>query len=377
MIELVFRHGKDVNSMNKNFSLHTFEISCNISCEDYYGWRDALFRYFKGRSYEPFSTGHILGLRFRGLSNLGINRIELVQCMGDKFAYRFDIRFVINPRRLLGEKAYPFTGIATQEHLERTPEIVDAFIQEIYPGFPSIFINGRITRIDYCTNINMMSEERAKHYLNLLRKGRYVRNMKPVKMYSKKKKITEFEDGRMKVKNGSCELEIYLKQEQMKYGSHSYRVDEIEEAAGYVRFEYRVDRIKIYNIREKYSTESEVDLLWRTAEIAEEEMTKLLERMYGTGDFYSQKEAEDRIDKCDRHTRTKHNMRCIVRSVHDAPNINEAFKWLMLPSDQANRYMKHFDHIGVSPITYGNKGSLYYNPLKYIKINNVNDGRRT
>lgn len=223
----------------------------------------------------------------------------------------------------------------------------------------------------------MMSEERAKHYLNILRKGRFVRNMHPDKVYNKKKKITEFYDGRMKVKNGSCELEIYLKQKQMKQGHHTYQIEEIEEAAGYVRFEYRVNRIKLGSLREKYFIDSEVELLWRTAEIAKEEMTKLLKSMYGTGDFYSQKEAEDRIDNCNCHTRTKNNMKCIVLTVHRTPNINEAFNGLRLSSDHAKSYMNKFDSIDVSPITYGNIGSLYRNPLKYIERNNVNDGRRT
>lgn len=356
------------------FSIHTFEIVCDMSKSVFMELMDAFFDFrekMKGEAIPIFSE-KVKGYRFTCLKKQGINQVSFKMIGDGEFVYKWRVSFKVNPRQLLGMQGHPFIHIVPPEHLEEIPELLDSIIQEICPGFLSIFHCGKIVRIDYCTNILMKSKSRAKKYLNILRQGYFPSYLTPDMAYDKIKKKKMFKHGRMTLKSTYYTFEAYLKNEQMKQSRYKYDEDEMKEAESQIRFEFRAKYRKILELKKKYNIDTEAEFLWTSPQIAEIEFNRILKGIYGSGDFYNTEEAKKRIWDSSYKEPVKLQMIMIIQKTKEQKSLTNVLKMLDLQCHERRKYFNYFNELGISPITFGKPGCHYKNPLTYIKENNVN-----
>lgn len=360
--------------MRSKYSIHTFEIVCDLGISDY---KNFLGRFFQLSKIEklpviPFKGKCSEGYNFICLKSKGINTITFKEVGTDEGIFRRQVCFKVNPRRLLNIQTHPYICIIPPERLREIPEQLDGIIQEVCKGFPSVFLYGRIDRIDYCCNIKLESPKRAKKYLNLLRKGYFANHFTPVMEYDLTEKRKTFGNGRLRLKSTYYTFEIYLKGEQMKQSKYYYDEDEIEEAESQIRIELRAEYRKLVELRKKYGTITEAEFLCESPTIAEKELHRLLTNMYGHGDFHSIKKAKEIIANSSYRFYTKEKMLKIVDTASSQKSLTKAFDILNIDSGEKRRYFEYFNKLCDSPVTFGKPGCFYRNPLFYIDEYNAN-----
>lgn len=356
------------------FSIHTFEIVCDVGVNEYDSVLCSFFQYSKSvrETVIPIRENTVNGYWFSCLKSFGINRV-VFKTIGAEVPYMRQIRFIVNPRVLLGIRTYPYICIVAPERIEEIPEKLDIVVQKIAPSFPSIFHSGHIRRIDYCANINLKSAKHGKRYLNILRQGYFSSHFRPVKVYNAVKKRTTFKNGSMTLESPAYTFEAYLKREQMIQSNYNYDENEILEAEGQIRFELRARYRKVYELKRKYKTISEYDFLCRSSKIAKDEITRILIGAYGTGDFYNIDVAKDKIQNSNHTLSVKNKMIEMVDLTREKRSLTAAVEALKLTPPQRRIYFSYFNQINVSPITFGKSGHNYRNPLVYIQNANVNE----
>lgn len=360
--------------MRSNYSIHTFEIVCDLGMNNY---KNFLSRFFQLSKIEklpviPFNGKCSEGYTFICLKNKGINAVTFKEAGTEEWIFKRQVCFKVNPRILLNIQTHPYICIIPPERLYEVPEQFDRTIQEVCEGFPSVFLYGRIVRIDYCCNIKLESPKRAKKYLNLLRKGYFADHLTSVMKYDMIKKRMSFGNGRLTLKSTYYTFEIYLKGEQMKRSNYYYDEDEIEEAESQIRIELRAEYRKLVELRKKYGAITEAEFLCESPIIAEKELHRLLINMYGHGDFYNIKNAEKMIANSSYRYSIKEKMLKIIDTANEQKNLAKAFDILNIDNEQRRRYFEYFNKLRVSPVTFGRPGSFYRNPLFYIDANNAN-----
>ena len=360
--------------MRCSYSIHTFEIVCDLGKEDY---RNFLGRFFQLSKMEklrvmPFYGEDSRGYNFICLKGKGINVVTFKETGSEEVIFRRQVCFKVNPRRLLNILTHPYICIVPPERLEEVPRQLDGIIQEVCTGFPSIFLYGRIVRIDYCCNIKLESPKRAKKYLNLLRKGYFANCFTPVMRYDMVKKRKGFEKGRITLKSTYYTFEIYLKGEQMKHSGYYYDEEEIEDAESQIRIELRADYRKIVELKKKYGTVTEAGFLCESPVIAENELRRILTNMYGNGDFYNMKKAKEIVINSSYRFYVKEKMIKLIDMAKEQRSLTKAFDILSIENGERRRYFEYFNKLGISPVTFGKPGCIYRNPLFYIEKCNAN-----
>lgn len=370
------------------YSVHTFEMCTKISKREYDCLLEILSSYdheqkvIEGNdaAWDGEEDISIVSTMYSVRKDTGISRFRLYRI--EPFD-QYYLTFSCNARVLLQIEELPFVCIIEPKDIkriyDRLREVFDALgILEVVPVEWLYF-----KRVDFCTNVKMESVEAADIYMGLLAKGRAI--------YHSKRKMTMYagEANRMnhpkslKWTGRSFEIEIYekydmMEDQQLNYG---YDAEEVEEAKNRIRFEVRVDGRCIAQMKKRCGYLSNEEFMnmscWNSAKL----ITRNLVQMYGCGDFVSFKMAAEIIKNSRCYQQTKDILlEFITELAKLGATVDSAYE-AYLGKLKAGRtlqlfeIMKHFNHLGISPITIPDELEEYQcfrNPVCYIDQRNAN-----
>lgn len=301
------------------------------------------------------------------LSDMGINRLKFKQIF-DPDGQILDrmIHFVVNPGHLFDNTEHPYTTIIDYDKLAKVPAKLNELIQGLCTEFPDITSRCILSRIDYCINYWMNSQDEIEEYFKLLQKYKTPIHFQPLKFYDKKKHRNSVRSGEITMRCKSYELSLYLKRTQMLNSPYNYSKNEISHATGQIRIELRARRNKLYSLKKKQQLRREDELQLLQSPNAVDTIIKILKSMYGFGDFYSMKKAKQIIKEASYHSATVDNLLYILEIVKKSktldPNRNG------LDPEYLKKYLIYFNELNLSPITVPARyiNDSYPNPIKYI-----------
>ncbi len=385
----------------EKYSVHTFEGCIELDPRQIRVYKRKLehhFKYSPGRTKErnkwykewnenPKRTGYCeqftcydnQELFEQGVSNVCIEEIKYAERMTHEvWCQRCFLVFQVNPRRLLGEKDYLYICIAP---VARLPEVLPVLCEklELYGINKVDSSRMKIRRLDYCSNIQLESQEAAERYLKLLRKGGYYRGYNyKYRMYDMRQKRMVYPWNEVRYQNAAPaarrreELSIYLKYPQIKKSGKNCDREELEAAKGQIRIEQRVWRAKLNYLETKYEYESLEEFFEASHEIGAEMLETYLYALYGTGKFVRYKKAIEKIRASNHRLAVKERMEWVINQTKKE-DFGEACKGL--DSNKKSELKKYFNELGISPITLRDswEEEEFENPVTYIQTQNVNE----
>lgn len=359
------------------FSIHTFELTYFCGCRDYIRLFEAVNKQNTARTSKTESYYHKqLGMSivskcqtYTFLNKRGINRIRFYKLYNADPGQilQLKIKFVINPKILLQSEEHPYTKIIEPKDLPLIPDALNSLIQQLVPGYPDILECGKLTRIDYCTNLWFQSQEESDEYFHLLKKyftpAKFHTDTYPNKEHHRK----EPRKGEISISCKSYTLSIYQKQTQLLSTEYDYPPEEIENASGQLRIELRFKRKKLYSIiRESHSLDKECDFLIHIPPSALSLAIKNLTAMYGTGDFFKFSAAKEQILSSGYKDKTIDEMFHILENVNEKRTL-DCYNTIF-DSKPLKKHLKRFNCLGVSPVTIPFRYShdRYPNLIRYL-----------
>lgn len=357
-----------IAEVNK-FSIHTLQF-CIIVRRDEFNLLNSLLKQKSRKIYEnPQNRKEYAESIFYLKGVAGIRDIRLCRLCDERILLFLSI--IVNARALLNITWNKYVSIAPAELLDK---IMPRLKEELQMLEIPLRISKRIyvSRVDYCTNIDLKTQEAVLLYIKLLHKGKQPFRLEEVKRFDKKQKRWISSKYEYTVRNSRYEFSIYSKQKQMEecmLGSEEERAL----AEGQIRIEYRVSRDKIRDEMKKYEFEDEETLLVNASMVAQEEMSKILYYMYGTGDFVKCQELKKRVEESSYHEETKKAMLEFSHLANGRYGIGWAYK--CFGTVDGYGMLKRFNEIGISPICIPHRNEIdtLHSPLYYIAYSNVNE----
>lgn len=304
------------------------------------------------------------------LSAMGINRLTFKQIFApDGQILDRMIHFIVNPGHLFDNTEHPYTTIIGYNKLDEVPTKLNELIQGLCTEFPDITSRCILSRIDYCTNYWMHSQDEIEEYFKLLQKYKAPIHFQPLKFYDKKKHRNSGRSGEITMRCKSYELSLYLKQTQMLNSPYNYSTNELSHATGQIRIELRARRNKLYSLKRKSHLKKEDELQLLQSPNAVDTIIRILKSMYGSGDFYSMKKAKQIIKDSRYHIETINNLLYILEVVKKSKTLDSNKNGLN--PEYLKKYLKYFNELNLSPITVPARyiNDSYPNPIKYITGN--------
>ncbi len=367
---------------NSRISVHTFTYIYTCSYADYIRLQKDLQSYLKKRQDRLYPTEwdiaessiKIKALTTHFFRQEGINDITFERILNSSGEIRGHyIKFLVNPRRLLGYEENPFTELIDAERLIEVPGAIDRIIKKFCMDTQSVTRYGKFHRIDYCTNFWFQSQGEVEEYMKLLKKARIPKRFSLHKIYDPiqhRKKSGKYD---ITLHCKSYDLSIYLKQPQMisRKNDYKYPEDEICHAEGQLRIELRSSRRKLYHLKKSQNC-TEDELLTMPDSRSLNTILKNLKHMYGAGDFYCYSEAQKIIKDSDYTKKVKDKMLDILFTVKTTRSLDSEKNGL--DPDYLSKNMKYFNDLLLSPITIPKKciHNFCPNPIRYI-IGYTND----
>lgn len=355
-------------------SIHTFSLIIKYDKEIYKTLSNILENLAAGNvqkdhySFEKNGLPLTLGIKvYKCFRNLGINRVtvETIYTQDRDIPIPIDSKmyFVINPKHLLGDFQQPFTTIISPELLPKVSEKFNDFLHKIAPTLPDITDKCILSRIDYCFNFWMNSQEEIEEYFQLLKANRIPAHFKIKKIYNRKQHRKTKRKGELTLECKSYELSFYLKKIQLSKAEYC-ESEELENATGQLRIELRYKRKKNYQEKQKLNINEEWELL--EVKDPQETLLKKLKKMYGTGDFYRYQNAIAIIEDSPYSLKVKDNMRWVLNITKRSRNLIKAET--LYGKEFVNKTMRYFNNLNLSPITIPTRSihNYYPNPIKYI-----------
>lgn len=351
------------------FSIHTLQFRIILSRKEF-NELNILLKQKSKRMYEnPYKRNGYKESVFQIEGVKGVRDIRLCRLCTERTL--LFVSMVINARRILNITSHPIISIAPVELVDRIMPRIQEELQRLEIPL-SISQRIYVSRLDYCTNIDLKTEEAVLLYIKLLRKGKRPFNLEEIKRYDDKQKRYISSKYEYTVRNDRYEFSVYSKQKQME----EHNLGSVEErilVRGQIRIEYRVLRDKIQYEKRKYEFEDEETLLANAPLVAQEEMSKILYYMYGMGDFVKFEELKRRVEESTYHEATKKAM----KEFSHIANGKNGICWAYRCFGKADGYgmLRRFNEIGISPICipYRNEIDMLHSPLYYIAYSNVNE----
>lgn len=341
------------------YSIHTIELSCAISFDEYHMLIDKLHLFKPAiEKRKPHISQDkkflICEVIYRKIHMAGINCIKLkeIRTKKENILLSCYLYITVNMANILSDKEYVTTDIINPNSIDiafyTLKDILNTMIGE---KIAERILSNTLNRVDFCCDLKMPTQEMAEEYLRLLRRGI------PPKALTEKKILDNSQHRYLPYKDSfllqckSYEFQVYLKYNQMKNISNSQNIDS---ARGLLRFELRAKKAKIKRFTEKYTgryaTTDNLEFLNTAPLIAETEIPRIISKMVGTGTFHSYQITKKMI--LDEHFRPKTEslMLDILDYYSNHPKYQNLLEDLELPRDKWNRLLKNFNKINASPI---------------------------
>ncbi len=324
-------------------SIHTFEISRKLGDNEYWQFRN----YFYEAKLKIINRKTYLNVI--SYANEGV-RIRLINNENQKYLF-----IVINLQEVIDNGN--LVDIIHPADLETAFDLLEEKLKKIIgPGFN--FSYYKLSRLDFCTNIDVGEKEQVQEYLRIFNFKIGDRKGYKIEGRNSKRKDTLRGFCGTKISNDT-QIAIYDKEEQLIYIGKD---EHAKNARGIIRFEYRLISTKAVDehicgcdsIREKvmYS-------VCNSAEI----MLAALQQYELQGTYIKLKAARKRIDSSDIRDRHKERAKALLKSISKKHSMKLGKKALMetdprIKSEAYNKVTDYLRMLDINPITLGSK-SIY------------------
>lgn len=328
------------------FSIHTIELSMELTYREFYEIKDRLYRQQKnekGGWIYPDGWGNHICAYYK---DYGI-RITLEHNSSESIETYY-VRMVVNPRKLIDPGA-SYIGILSPE---------ESSVKKLKKAFAKLFkdtsfendINAyQLTRVDLCTNIRCNSNRLFRELVRVLRKvpdpPKYERRFYK---HQDKKKANRYNKHYLRFHCGTKELVIYDKTYQVRNGELIVSYEKLPE--GVLRFEIHCERDYIRKLEKQFGTDVTVDLLWRLIEESERLMTDHFARCFSDARFLQMDDLTDTIAKSAFKKKNKETMLELAARLQRTQSVNKALKKMAKAGYSTDGLLDRFDALGISPI---------------------------
>lgn len=320
-------------------NFHTFELSYKLSTDDVRIVYNELYN-ASGQNYKPKDDCAV----FKALQDYGII-IFIKKYKQDEYNHHV-LYYRINPRRVLENHNY--IGIFNSKNIDKLIKKFNILIKTVSPFLPE-FDSCNISRIDYCSNVELNDQAVIDSYINLLKRG-YFPSKYTIKKYKneKSKRNTLSKNGITITGNNGIEVTYYNKYRQLKEKNPKCRY--IDNSKKIIRIEIRCFKKKVRHLTKKFKCTSASSFLKESDIIGKYIFKHYANIFYGAGDFYKLTDIYAMIDKSSCKKKSKKLMKELVKSSATHSSLDRAFDILNFNKSQIKAILKKFNKIGVSPV---------------------------
>lgn len=332
------------------FSIHTFELSTELSPSEWNKCKDRLYTeqkhfhdiwIYSDKSYKDL---HIC-TRY---ADAGI-RIYLQHTSSRKGSHRYYVRMIVNPRRLI----YPqsgYLGILPSD--ESSTELLEQTFRHLFrkSPFEKDIRKYYLTRVDLCTNIRCDNKKVFRELVRLLRKTatpkKYERKFY---QHTNKKKANLYNKHYIRIACGSQELVIYDKTYQMNENDLAVAYENL--SSGVLRIEVHYERDKLRCLEKENKTDDPLDLLWLLMQQSKSRICELVKKCYPDQPYLSYRDGLATIDSNNKFSQSaKEAMRTLLTEMQRKQTIDKAFQAMEKQGIKTDGLLKKFCKLGINPI---------------------------
>ncbi len=329
------------------FSIHTFELSRQVTPGGYYSIKDNLYsqqKKFEDKVwiYADEYGNHICTL----YKKYGI-RIKL-EHNHSKDVDTYFIRIVVNPRKLIDPES-SYIGILPPE--ESSIEQLEKAFEKLFKKtvFENDINDYQLTRVDLCTNIRCDNKKLFRELIRVLRKlptpPKYSREKYK---HKNKKKANKYNKHYLRFHCGTHELIIYDKTYQMQDNNLVISYEEMPK--GVLRFEVHCERAYLRDVEKKSGEPSTVELLWQLMQESEERITGHFSRCFPDTAFVQLEEIERRIKASSFRGNNRKAMLELASRLQRLQSVDKALKKMAEDGYATSDLLDKFEKLGISPV---------------------------
>lgn len=325
--------------------IHTFEVSCMLSAKRYFTIQKQL------KELSNQWDGHKKnGMKYYGLCEKGI-RI-LFHRIQKKGLTNYRVHYIISARRVMEPNNY--VGLFDTRDYDKLKKKVNDILKKASEELPPLKACSP-TRIDFCINAYLDSQEQVREYIKLAKRCRIPKTTERFYLRDKKgrKKLTK--DDITIHSREYIAVSIYNKYAEMKKEQKREGMfPDIAEAKQIVRIEIRCMNEKLEHLKKKFhlsgSTESFME---NSNKIAKYLYRYYLPKMFPDGEFYTLSEARERIELSGFKEENKNDMLELLRLTNEYRSLDEALRFWADACGKAEvgRILSLFKLIETNPIT--------------------------
>lgn len=360
---------KKNKSADSCYSLHTLELSINLTYEKYNLYRNILYEYCiqnKHKMYSPESNTYCYDLSKNHITRLAMKKNTNAQ---HDYCY-YTLTLIINPRVLLGYQKNIYVCIVPPEQTGLIIPTLQEKLSQIGLHIPTQAL--KISRLDFCTNIKLDDNSLFDTYWKLLCKGRHIYNSTQYKIYNKQQKRKVAPPYSFTLCGSSFIFQIYSKEHEMLSSAFSFQDDEISSAHNQIRIELRYFSYKLSKLTAKHSDIN--DFMGNLPHHSKHYISKYLNALYGKGNFLRFDLAVNLIENSHFHAHTQKALIKFMKKCSKSSFENAC-------QEYKNKYynldyiIKCFNKINLSPITLPIRSPYTElpHPCQYILTHNMNN----
>lgn len=363
MSKKTLKHKKaEIRMEPDGFSIHTFELSMQLSKSDWRKCKELLFaEQKKAGAIWIYADKSCKGLyTCTKYADAGI-RIRLEHIGNKKEHAKYFVRMVVNPRKLI----YPqsgYLGILLPE--EDNIELLEKTFRHQFrkSPFEKELRKYYLSRVDLCTNIRCDNKKVFRELVRLLRKTATPKKYKRILYQHKdRKKANQYNKHYIRIACDLQELVIYDKTYQMSEKDLAVAYENLP--SGVLRIEVHYGRDKLRCIEKEHKTDDPLDLLWLLMQQSQQRICKLVEKCYPDLPYVSH---EDGLGKINAHKKfpqdAKDAMRTLLTEMQRKQTIDAAFRSMGKQGIQTDGLLRKFDKLGISPIPLRKKYAAKHMP---------------
>lgn len=320
---------------------HTFELSLLLTLFEKKHITDILYK-SKGKTYID-NNEYIPTLVCNTLTKHGIT-IKIKSFIKNEYKYHI-LNYRINPRCVMEE--YNYIGIFDPDDTEIMVNKVNNYLISIDEFMPLVE-QCKLSRIDFCANIEMSGQHEIFEYIKILQKGYCPKKFIPELFYDYTAKRSKFfKNSCSFIRKNTVKVTYYNKYSQLQQND---RCKNIDDAVNILRAEIQCDKNKVKHLSDKFGCTSVVSFLRNADMIGTYVFKKYSNIFFGEGDFYKTDEIYELIEKSRYKEKTKKMMKMLVQLSSKHGSLQKAFNKLEWDRVTRNNVIKKFNKLGVSPI---------------------------
>lgn len=361
------------------FSVHTFELSQELTRKQYYLMKDKLYRIQEQLGEKQWiyqeEKGRHYCIRFR---EYGIRTIMLEHNKGENQSDSYYLRMIVNPRLLI-EPRCSYLGILPPK--ESSIKKLEKAFRKLFKDtiFNENINNYYLSRLDLCTNIRCDNNSLFRELVRVLHKlptpPKYERKFFAYNKNKKKSKKEVNKDNKhyLRFCCGTHELVIYDKTYQVR--EENLIVDYENLPNGVLRFEVHCEREYIRKVLKKSGKLDTLELLWKMIEESEERLIAHFSRCFPDMKFMQMGRLERRIKKSGFKKENKEIMLELVSRLRRTQLVDKALENMERKGIDTSGVLDRFTKLGISPIPLRKKFCAESLPGPVELLRSISDGK--